>query len=91
MHRLYIAEKDDVIDGYAVDELINRNMLGEIVLDMRKEMNGVERIDFNQLMDEQEKKIIAYALKKKGTTRKAAEFLGIPQTTLARKKLKHDL
>ena len=91
VHRLYIAEKDDVIDGYAVDELINRNMLGEIVLDMRKEMNGVERIDFNQLMDEQEKKIIAYALKKKGTTRKAAEFLGIPQTTLARKKLKHDL
>lgn len=91
VHRLYIAEKDDVIDGYAVDELINRNMLGDIVLDMRKEMNGVERIDFNQLMDEQEKKIIAYALKKKGTTRKAAEFLGIPQTTLARKKLKHDL
>ena len=91
VHRLYIAEKDDVIDGYAVDELINRNMLGEIVLDMRKEMNGVERIDFNLLMDEQEKKIIAYALKKKGTTRKAAEFLGIPQTTLARKKLKHDL
>ena len=42
-------------------------------------------------MDEQEKKIIAYALRKKGTTRKAADFLGIPQTTLARKKLKYNL
>ena len=60
-------------------------------MDIRKEMAGAESIDFNQLMDEQEKKIIAYALNKKGTTRKAAEFLGIPQTTLARKKLKHNL
>ena len=42
-------------------------------------------------MDEQEKKLIEYALKKKKTTRKAADFLGLPQTTLARKKLKHNL
>ena len=91
MHRLYIAEKERIIDGYAVDALINQNVLGEVVFDIKKEMNGEESIDFNQIMDEQEKKIIAYALKKKGTTRKAADFLGIPQTTLARKKLKHNL
>ena len=91
VHRLYISEKERIIDGYAVDALINQNMLGEVVLDIRKEVGGEETIDFNQLMDEQEKKIIAYALQKKGTTRKAAEFLGIPQTTLARKKLKHNL
>ena len=74
-----------------MDSLINQNVLGEVVLDIKKEMNGEETIDFNQIMDEQEKKIIAYALRKKGTTRKAADFLGIPQTTLARKKLKHNL
>ncbi len=91
VHRLYIAEKERIIDGYAVDSLINQNVLGEVVLDIKKEMNGEETIDFNQIMDEQEKKIIAYALRKKGTTRKAADFLGIPQTTLARKKLKHNL
>lgn len=91
IHRLYIAEKGRVIDGYAVDMLLNRNVMGEVTMDIRKEMAGAESIDFNQLMDEQEKKIIAYALNKKGTTRKAAEFLGIPQTTLARKKLKHNL
>ena len=43
------------------------------------------------MRQQQEKKLIEYALKKKKTTRKAAEFLGIPQTTLARKKLKHNL
>ena len=91
VHRLYIAEKERIIDGYAVDALINQNVLGEVILDIKKEMNGEESIDFNQIMDEQEKKIIAYALRKKGTTRKAADFLGIPQTTLARKKLKYNL
>ena len=30
-------------------------------------------------------------LKKEKTTRKAAEFLGLPQATLARKKIKYDL
>ena len=91
MHRLYIAQKGTVIDGYAVDMLLNRNVMGEVVMDIRKELSAEESVDFNQLMDEQEKRIIAYALKKKGSTRKAAEFLGIPQTTLARKKLKHNL
>ena len=91
VHRLYIAQKGDIIDGYAVDMLINENVLGDVVIDIKKELDGKEYIDFNELMDEQEKKIIAYALQKKGTTRKAAEFLGIPQTTLARKKLKHNL
>lgn len=91
IHRLYIAEKGSAIDGYAVDMLLNRNVMGEVTMDIRHEIAGAESIDFNQLMDEQEKKIIAYALNKKGTTRKAAEFLGLPQTTLARKKLKHNL
>lgn len=91
VHRLYIAQKGDIIDGYAVDMLINENILGDVVIDIKKKLDGSEYVDFNELMDQQEKKIIAYALKKKGTTRRAAEFLGIPQTTLARKKLKHNL
>lgn len=42
-------------------------------------------------MEQQEKQIIEYALKKEGTTRKAAELLGLPQTTFARKKIKYGL
>ena len=91
IHRLYIAEKSHVIDGYAVDMLINRTVFDNVVVDIKKEFGSDTRMDFNMIMDEQEKKLIEYALKKKKTTRKAAEFLGIPQTTLARKKLKHNL
>ena len=90
VHRLYIAEKNNVIDGYNVEMLLNQNVFKSVVTDIKK-LPDDEFMDFNLIMEEQEKKLIAYALKKKGTTRKAAEFLGIPQTTLARKKLKHNL
>jgi anti-repressor protein len=43
------------------------------------------------IIEEQEKKLIAYALKKEGTTRKAAEYLNLPQATLARKKVRYGL
>ena len=42
-------------------------------------------------MDAQEKEVIAYAMEQAGSTRKAASLLGLPQTTFARKKLKHGL
>ena len=48
-------------------------------------------VDFNQIMEEQERRLIAYALKKEGTTRKAAEYLNLPQATLARKKIRYGL
>ncbi len=91
VHRLYIAEKGQVIDGYAVDMLLNQSVFDSAVIDIKKEFGSNEFMDFNLIMEEQEKKLIEYALKKKKTTRKAAEFLGLPQTTLARKKLKHNL
>ena len=91
VHRLYIAEKSQIIDGYSVDMLINQSVFESAVIDIKKEFGSEEFMDFNLIMDEQEKKLIEYALKKKKTTRKAADFLGLPQTTLARKKLKHNL
>lgn len=91
VHRLYISEKGQEIGGYAVDMLINQSVFDDVVMDIKKEYGNDDFMDFTEIMEEQEKKIIAYALKKKKTTRKAAEFLGLPQTTLARKKLKHDL
>lgn len=91
VHRLYISERQEVIDGYAVDFLVNKNIMGDSIVDVKKEMNYSESLDFQQLMDNHEKAIIAYALEKKGSTRKAAAFLGIPPATLSRKKLKYDL
>ncbi len=91
VHRLYICERADIIDADLVDELLNENVYDESVIDIRKEFRREESLDFNSIMDKQEKKLIEYALKKEGTTRKAAEFLNLPQTTLARKKIKHNL
>ncbi len=49
------------------------------------------KIDFERVIEEQEKKLISYALKKEGTTRKAADSLGITQAKLMRIKKKYQL
>ena len=64
---------------------------GPYIQSERRNIYKEETLDFNRIMDEQERRLIAYALKKEGSTRKAADFLNIPQTTFSRKKLKHHL
>lgn len=91
VHRLYIAEKERVIDGYSIDMLLNENLYQYKVSDLKRELKNEECLDFNKIMDEQERKLIEYALEKQKTTRAAAEFLNIPQATLARKKVKYGL
>lgn len=91
IHRLVISAKGPIIRGEDVRELLNEQEYGEMVMTLKKEVQHVEKLNFKQLMDQQEKQIIEYALKKEGTTRRAADLLGLPQTTLARKKLKHGL
>ena len=91
VHRLYISEKDLVIESESIDRLLDDNVYNDVIIDMKTEVKAEAKLDFNKIMEEQEKRIIAYALKKEKTTRKAAEFLGLPQATLARKKIKYDL
>lgn len=91
VHRLYISERDKIISGDVVDDLLNTNVYEESIMDIKKEFNRQEALDFKTIMERQEKKLIAYALKKEGSTRKAAELLNLPQPTLARKKIKYDL
>lgn len=91
IHRLVISSKDVVIGKEDVDEILGENAYGSKLINMKKHFEQGESLDFHQLMDQQEKLIIEYAMKKAGTTRKAAELLGLPQTTLARKKLKYGL
>lgn len=91
VHRLYIAEKERTIDGYSIDMLLNENLYQYKVSDVKRVFKNEESLDFNKIMDEQEKKLIEYALERQKTTRAAAEFLNIPQATLARKKVKYGL
>lgn len=91
VHRLYINERERIIDGDAVDHLLNSSVYEEMIINIRREFSREDTVDFNQIMEEQERRLIAYALKKEGTTRKAAEFLNLPQATLARKKIRYGL
>lgn len=91
VHRLYISEKENLIDGMAVDALINESVYEFEPFDAAREAAFKESIDFNKIMERQEKKLIAFALEKCRTTRAAAEYLNIPQATFARKKIKYDL
>ena len=91
VHRLYITAGSSVIEGEEVDDLLNDSFYDDLMIDLKKDLRGMEAIDFNYIMEEQERKLISYALKREKTTRKAADFLNIPQATLARKKIKYDL
>ena len=91
IHRLVISSRGNVITAQDVEEILNENTYGSVMINPKKQIDNGGRLDFHQLMDQQEKQIIEYALKKEKTTRKAAELLGLPQTTFSRKKLKHGL
>ena len=91
VHRLYISEKGHVISADFVDTFLTERNLDDNIINFRRNIYKEETLDFNRIMDEQERRLIAYALKKEGSTRKAADFLNIPQTTFSRKKLKHHL
>ncbi|MCI8608916.1 MAG: sigma-54-dependent Fis family transcriptional regulator [Firmicutes bacterium] len=91
VHRLYISQRGRIIEAEAVDRLINQSLYGDAVMDIPRLMEQKETVDFNRIIEQQERQLIAYALEREGTTRKAAEFLNLPQTTLARKKLRYGL
>ena len=74
-----------------VDQLLNTNTYDKTILNIKNEFRRNESLSFRDIMEQQEKKLIAYALQKEGTTRKAAELLDLPQATLARKKTKYGL
>lgn len=91
VHRLVIRSQENVITGAEVDDILNENQFGESIHDLKKSIEPHTRIDFRSFMEDQEKQLISFALENEGSTRKAADFLGLPQTTLARKKLKYGL
>ena len=91
VHRMYISCRENVIDKITVDLLLNETIFDECIIDVRHGFFRNSSMSFDAIMEEQEKRLIEYALKKEKTTRKAAAFLGLPQATFARKKLKYGL
>lgn len=91
IHRLVISCNTSLITGDQVGDILSENMTAKTPVCAQRDFDKQDEVDFHGIMENQEKLIIEYALKKCGTTRKAAEFIGLPQTTFARKKLKYGL
>ncbi|NLY81606.1 MAG: sigma 54-interacting transcriptional regulator [Clostridiales bacterium] len=90
MQRLLIGTKKDEIVAEDVNRILNKSHYTGIKEEFKsKETDKV--VDLREYMAAQEKKLIVLALEKGKTTRKAAELLNIPQTTLNRKKIKYGL
>lgn len=92
VQRLIIAAKGENITLMDVmkethNELFENSF--ERMEELEKE-DGPE-INLEETVNEYEKSLIKYALKKYGSTRKAAKAIGISQTQLVRKKTKYDL
>ena len=91
IHRAVISVKDHIITGDDIQEVLNENIFEDLVLDLKRSMKSSSSLDFEKILEQQEKQLIEYALKKFGTTRKAAEFLHLSQPKLMRKKQKYNI
>ncbi|HYE68969.1 MAG TPA: sigma 54-interacting transcriptional regulator [Anaerovoracaceae bacterium] len=91
VHRAMISVKDHIITGDDIQAVLNENIYEDLVLDLKRSMRSSSSLDFEKILEQQEKQLIEYALKKFGTTRKAAEFLHLSQPKLMRKKQKYNI
>lgn len=91
IHRAVISVKGHVIMGGDIQEVLNENIYEDLLVNLKHSMRASSSMDFEKIMEQQEMQLIEYALKKFGTTRKAAEFLHMSQPKLMRKKKKYNI
>jgi transcriptional regulator with PAS, ATPase and Fis domain len=91
VHRVVISIREHIVRGEDVEAVLNENIYEDLVINVRRTMKASASLDFNKIIEQQETQLIDYALKKFGSTRKAAEFLNMSQPQLMRKKQKYDL
>nr|WP_315020761.1 sigma 54-interacting transcriptional regulator [uncultured Aminipila sp.] len=91
MHRIIINTSTNRIDIADVDMIINESIYSDIAFDLKTSFSSSTGINFAEIMESQEKKLLEYALKQEGTTRKAASYLNMTQAQLMRKKQKYGL
>jgi len=91
MHRIVINISTNIIDIADVDMIINESIYSDIAFDLKTSFSKSAGIDFGKIIENQEKKLLEYAIKQEGSTRKAAAFLNMTQAQLMRKKKKYGL
>lgn len=91
IHRTVISVRGHIITGDDVEGVLNENIYEDLVINLKRSMRTSASLDFNRIIEQQEIQLIEYALKKFGSTRKAAEFLHMTQPQLMRKKQKYNI
>ncbi|WP_206457862.1 sigma-54 interaction domain-containing protein [Anaerovorax sp. IOR16] len=91
IHRVVISVKSHVITEDDIEGVLNEKTYDDLIINLKRNMKSLPSLDFEKIIEQQEVQLIQYALKKFGTTRKAAEFLHISQPKLMRKKQKYDI
>ena len=106
VHTIIISCKDNVVDGKSVQNVIKKKTLEgtrrngtPVTVDRSQEQDiaeaettgGYKNMTLEEAIGNHEKAIIVDALKRYGTTRKAAEALNISQSQLMRKKKKYEI
>ncbi|HWQ79671.1 MAG TPA: sigma 54-interacting transcriptional regulator, partial [Anaerovoracaceae bacterium] len=90
IHRTVISVKAHIITGDDVERILNENIYEDLVINLKLGMRTSASLDFNKIIEQQEIRLIEYALRRFGSTRKAAEFLHMTQPQLMRKKQKYN-
>lgn len=91
IHRLVVECQGNKITREQVEDLLHKSVDQPPAVALQTDFGRAESLDFHDILERQERLLVQYALAKGGTTRRAAELLGLPQTTLARKKNKFGL
>lgn len=90
VQRLMISAKGEDVTLMDVMQETHPELFGAAVSDSQSDRGGTE-IDLQNAVEDYEKSLIRYACEKYGSTRKAAQAVGISQTQLVRKKKKYQI
>ena len=86
---MVINSEDNIIDYADVKKMVGQVAENGVILSLAPKKNMF--FNFDEIMNEQAKRLVSNALKTEKTTRKAALALGITQAKLMRLKKRYDL
>lgn len=89
IHRLVINTRENLIREVDVNQGLYKNLYANTFAELTEGLINGDHLDFNTIIQKQEKSLISYALEKEKNTRNAAQYLGLSQTALLRKKHKY--
>ena len=88
---MVINSRENIISGVDVSEMVYQVEREGGIAEAERKVKRGEKLDFDAIMEAQEKRLVEYALEAGKTTRKAAAILNITQPKLMRIKKKYDL